>query len=148
MFRLLSTSDFRSFPPNSVTLPKYYRIHPFVLGKLSNRKSNETWELVQLRGGGGVVEKSNKPQVSVGNSSKLGGGLQKSKKSQVPEGIKDWKIMTRFHIMRTQKHKMLSIIILNMAKCTISLWTVFKVSPLSSLESFPTLQYNGIFGNF
>ena len=38
---------------------------------------------------GVVVEKSKKSQVSVGNSSKLGGGLQKSKKSQVPEGIKD-----------------------------------------------------------
>ena len=56
-------------------------------GKLSNRKINETWELVQI--GGGVVKKSKKSQVSVGNSSKLGGGLRKSKKSQVSEGTKD-----------------------------------------------------------
>ena len=59
--------------------------------------------------GGGVVE-SKKSQVSVGNSSKLGGGLQKSKKSQVQEGIRDCKIITHFHLMRTQKHKICSII--------------------------------------
>ena len=43
------------------------------LGKLSNQKSGETSELVQI-GGWGVVKKSKKSQVSVGKSSKLGGG--------------------------------------------------------------------------
>ena len=53
------------------------------LGKLSKLKSGEIWETVQ---------KSKKSQVSVGNHSKFegeGGGLRKSKKSQVPEGTKD-----------------------------------------------------------
>ena len=48
------------------------------LGKLSNRKSNETRELVQIVGG--VVEKSKQSQVSVGKSSKLGGGSSEIKK--------------------------------------------------------------------
>ena len=58
-----------------------------LIGNLSNQKNNETWELVQI----GVVGRrkiKKVPQVSVGNSSTLG-GLQKSKKSQVPECIKD-----------------------------------------------------------
>ena len=46
------------------------------LGKLSNRKSNETWELVQIG-----RRKSKKSQVSVGNSSKLGGGVFRNQKS-------------------------------------------------------------------
>ena len=37
----------------------------------------------------GGRKKIKKVQVSVGNSSKLGGGLRKSKKSQVPEGTKN-----------------------------------------------------------
>ena len=61
----------------------YYVPYPVAttqLGKRSNRKSGETWELVQIWGG--VVKKSKKSQVSVGKSSK-------SKNSQVPEGIRD-----------------------------------------------------------
>ena len=63
---------------------------------------------------------SKKFQASVGKSSKLGGGVfgnQKSPKFQrVP---KTNKIMTHFHLMRTQKDKILSIVVLNMAKYTI-----------------------------
>ena len=71
---LLSVSD---------VLPNLLRAQ---LGKLSNRKSSQTWELVQI---GGVVKKSKKSQVSVEKSSKLGGGPHISKKSQVSEGTKD-----------------------------------------------------------
>ena len=57
------------------------------LGKLSKLKSGNTWETVQI-----------------------GGCHQKSPKFQrVP---KTNKIMTHFHLMRTQKHKMLSIVVL------------------------------------
>ena len=58
---------------------------PFLsyLGKLSNGKSGETLELVQI-GGGGASKMS---QGFSWEEFKLGGGLRKSKK--VPEGIKD-----------------------------------------------------------
>ena len=52
------------------------------------------------------------------------------KKSQVPEGIKDWKIMTHFHLMRTQKHKIWSITVLNMAKYTIILLLLIDFVPI------------------
>ena len=48
------------------------------------------------------------PKFLVGKSSKLGGDFRKSKKSQVPDGIRDRQIITHFHLMRTQKHKILS----------------------------------------
>ena len=38
--------------------------NPMSLGKLSNQKSNGTWELVQI--GGGVVKKSKKSEVQLG----------------------------------------------------------------------------------
>ena len=69
--------------------------------------------------GWGVVKISKKSKVSVGKSLKSGGvfGNQKSPKVQrVPMTIK---IITHFHLMRTHKHKMLSIVVLNMAKYTI-----------------------------
>ena len=55
------------------------------LGKLSNRKSNETWELVQIK----------KSQVSVGNSSKLLGESSEIKKVPSSSGYQrlknnDW----------------------------------------------------------
>ena len=53
-----------------------------------HRKSGETWELVQIEGG--IIKKSKKSQVSVGKCSK---------------------IMNHFHLMRTQKHNILSIVI-------------------------------------
>ena len=59
-------------------------------------------------------------QIVFGKSSKLGGGVfgnQKSPKFQ--SSPKTNKIMTHFHLMRTQKHKILSIVVLNMAKYTI-----------------------------
>ena len=54
---------------------------PVTFGKLSNRKSNETWELVQI--GGGFVKKSKKvPSFSLEKFKIRGGvgGLRKSKK--------------------------------------------------------------------
>ena len=56
--------------------------------------------------------------------------LQKSKKSQVSEGIKDWKIMTHFHLMRIQKHKIWSIIVLNMVKYTIKSLLLIDFVPI------------------
>ena len=99
-------------------IPCQTKLTSSVLGKLSNRKSGKTWDL---------VKKSEKSQVICGKISKLGGGgLWKSKKAQFPESIKEWQIMTHFHLMRTQKPKILSIIVLNMTKyTTISLsWLV------------------------
>ena len=58
------------------------------LGKLSNPKSGETWELVQIRGGGRQKIKK-VPSFSWEKFKIRGGGLRKSKKSQVPEGIRD-----------------------------------------------------------
>ena len=46
--------------------------HTFVLGKLSNLKSGETLDQVQV--GGGVVKNSKKSQVSVGKVQNYGGG--------------------------------------------------------------------------
>ena len=40
-------------------------------------------------GDGGSSKNHKKSKVSVGKSSKLGGGLRKSKKTQIPEGTKD-----------------------------------------------------------
>ena len=48
-----------------------------------------------------------------------GGVLGNFKKSQVPEIIQISKIMTHFHLIRTNKHKILSFVALNMAKYTI-----------------------------
>ena len=60
----------------------------FSLGKLSNRKSSQTWELVQI-GGGGAQKNKKSPKFQWGKVKNWGGGLRKSKKSQVPEGTKD-----------------------------------------------------------
>ena len=70
---------------------------------------------------GGVRQKIKKvPSFSWEKFKIRGGGVfgnQKSPKFQrVP---KTNKMMTHFHIMRTKKHKMLSIVVLNMAKYTI-----------------------------
>ena len=69
------------------------------------------------RGGSSKNQKS--PKFQLGIVQNQGGvfGNQKSPKFQrVP---KTNKMMTHFHIMRTKKHKMLSIVVLNMAKYTI-----------------------------
>ena len=82
------------------------------LGKLTKLKSGKTWETVQIEG---VVKKSKKSQVSVGKCSKLGGEVLTFPKSpKFPRVPKTNKIMTHFHLMRTQKHKILSIGVLNM----------------------------------
>ena len=84
---------------------------------------------------------------------KISGGVLTFPKSPKFQRVpKTNKMMTHFHIMRTKKHKILSIVVLNMAKYTnISLILVdfvpiffivnliqnFKVSPLFSSGSFP-----------
>ena len=72
-----------------------------------------------------------KKQLNLGISPNRGGGSSKNQKSakfqlgKVPKipkfqrVPKTNKIMTHFHLMRTQKYKMLSIVVLNMAKYTI-----------------------------
>ena len=71
-------------------------------------------------GGRGFVIKSKKSQVSVGKSSKLGGGVYGNQKSPKFQRVPTTnKIMTHFHLLRTQKHKIWSIVLLNMAKYTI-----------------------------
>ena len=61
-YRNINTNDTRKQSSR-----KHGHMSQGTLGKLSNRKSSRTWELVQI---GGVVKKSKKSQVSVGNSSK------------------------------------------------------------------------------
>ena len=39
-------------------------------------KKRGTWDLVQIGGGGGVIKKTKKSQVSVGTSSQLGGSSE------------------------------------------------------------------------
>ena len=74
----------------------YHLIQHIALGKLSKPKSGETLERVQIGGKGGRQIK--KFQFSVGKSSK-------STKFQSISKTK--RIMTHFHLMRTQKHKIL-----------------------------------------
>ena len=60
------------------------------LREVFQTKNRENLGNGPIGGEGGGVKKSKKSQLSVGKSSKLGGeGLRKSKKSQVPEGTKD-----------------------------------------------------------
>ena len=61
--------------------------NPMSLGKLSNQKSNGTWELAKMGGGSSKNQKS--PKFNWEKFKIRGWGLQKSKKSQVLEGIKD-----------------------------------------------------------
>ena len=88
---------------------------------------------------GGIIKKSKKSQFSVGKSSKLGEGVfgnQKSPKFQrVP---KTAKIITNFNLIRNKKYKILSIVVLKMAKYNIiSLILTDFVQYFFSLESFP-----------
>ena len=80
----------------------HYIIVRTPLGKLSKLKSREILETVQI--GGGVVKKSKISQLSVEKSSKLGGGDFGNQNSPNFQRVpKTNKIMTHFHLMRTQK---------------------------------------------
>ena len=87
-------------------------------------------------GGGGAVKKSKKSQVSVGKSSKLGGGSSEIKKVPSSRGYQRLKKMTHFHLMRTQKHKILSLIVLNMAKYTIISLILIDFVPIFFILNF------------
>ena len=63
--------------------------------------------------GRGVVKKSKKSQVSVGNSSILGGGSSEIKKVPSSRGYQGLQNYDSFSSYEDQKHKILSIVVLN-----------------------------------
>ena len=95
-------------------IDRFYKIMKTALGKLSKVKIGEIWETVQIGGGG--HQKIKKVPTFSWEKFKIRGNQKSPKFLRVP---KTNKIMTHFHLMRTQNHKILTIVVLNMAKYTI-----------------------------
>ena len=112
---------------------------PSMLGKLSKLKNGEIFETVQKGGGRQKIQKI--PSFSWEKFKIRGGvfGNQKSPKFQTV--LKTNRIMSHFHLMRTQKRKILSIVVLNNAKYTIISIILNDCVPIFFIFNFCHLHF-------